>query len=56
MTEEIDYIEKDIVLKEVINNELKLINDDLPITIILEGRKKYILLNTPKGLVLNKKK
>lgn len=56
MNNEIDYTEKEIELKQVVNNELKLTHDDLPMTIILEGRKKYILLNTPKGLVLNIKK
>jgi len=55
MNKEIDYIEKDITLKEVINNVLSLTKDDLPMTIILEGRKRYILINTPKGLLLNKK-
>ena len=52
---EIDFVEKEVDLKEVINNKLKLTIDDLPMTIIFENRKQYILINTPKGLALNKK-
>lgn len=55
MNKELDFIEKDVTIIKVENNELRLTHDDLPMTIILEGRKKYILIDTPKGLVLNKK-
>jgi hypothetical protein len=52
---EINFVEKEVDLKEVVNNKLKLTIDDLPMTIIFENRKQYVLINTPKGLALNKK-
>ncbi len=54
MKKEIDYRE-DVELKYIKNNELHLGEEDLPITITFEGRRKYILKMTPNGLILNKK-
>lgn len=54
MRNEIDY-KDNIKLKYVKNNELHLSEEDLPITIIFEGRRRYILKMTPNGLILNKK-
>jgi len=54
MIKEIDYIEE-VDTKFVKNSELRVTEEDLPIEVILEGRKKYILKMTPIGLVLNKK-
>jgi hypothetical protein len=51
---EIDYRD-DIKRIDVVNGVLKVENEDLPLTIILEGRKKYELKACPEGLLLNKK-
>jgi hypothetical protein len=51
---EIDYRD-DIKRIDVVNGILKVENEDLPLTIILEGRKKYELKACPEGLLLNKK-
>ena len=54
MEKEFDYKEN-VELKYVKNNELHIGEEDLPIVVIFEGRRKYILKSTPNGLILNKK-
>jgi len=54
MPEEIDYVE-DVEIKAVRNNQLKIESEDLPIKIIFESRKEYILMEGEKGLLLNRR-
>jgi hypothetical protein len=54
MNDEIDYVE-DVDTKIVRDNELRIEDDDLPITVIFESRRQYVLKSTPTGLILNKK-